>query len=346
MGEQTGIASSRHDMDADMVFDCGEGVDRRVPGETSCPVRAESRERHPKPDRPVGAGKLFGAEGPGADDDRQGVGMIVEPDTVGADDRRFRLLSDSDPDPVEIINEEGRTRFVITCEHAGCLIPARLGDLGISETERRRHIGWDIGALDTARGLAQSIGATLVFQTYSRLVIDCNRPPESPESILTSSDDTRIPGNSDIGELERAARRDEIFKPFHDAVERLLHRRRISDQTCPALIALHTFAPVLESEGFERPWDLGLLYNRDRRLADLFDAVLADTDCDFNIAHNEPYTVCDETDYTLPVHGESRGIPNLLLEIRNDHVSDEVGASKWSAFLADILSRVEKGLSD
>ena len=86
---------------------------------------------------------------------------------------------------------------------------------------------------------------------------------------------------------------------------------------------------------------MGLLYDRDTRLAGIFDEILKDMEHGLRVAHNEPYTVCDETDYTLPVHGERRGLHNLLLEVRNDHVSDEDGCKHWGEFLGGILEKAE-----
>ena len=253
----------------------------------------------------------------------------------------FALLQDNDPAAVVIHNGQGRSPYIFTCEHAGRAIPTRLGDLGIGASDRERHIAWDIGAAATARRIAEAVDAPLVLQQYSRLVIDCNRPADSQESIPLVSDGTSIPGNDAIHRAEREARHLEVHRPFHQAVETLLDER-MARRAHPILIAFHTFTPALAVNPAPRPWDMGLLYNRDDRLARLFDGVLCEMEHGFSVAHNEPYSVCDETDYTLPVHGESRGICNLLLEVRNDHVSDEHGIAKWSEFLGAVLRAVEE----
>ncbi|MEM7170966.1 MAG: N-formylglutamate amidohydrolase [Pseudomonadota bacterium] len=267
--------------------------------------------------------------------------MTKESITIVEEGGDVQLLSAGDPDPVVVLNKDGNSPFVLTCEHAGCQVPEKLASLGLSDRDLRRHIGWDIGALGTARAIARAMDAVLVSQTYSRLVIDCNRPPLSAEAMLRSSDGTEIPGNAGIDEAERASRRQEIHQPFHDQVDAILEAR-LSGRKPTALIALHSFTPALTSDGKERPWDLGLLYNRDRRLADLMDRALADLNCGLNVAHNQPYAVNDHSDYTIPIHGERRGIPNLLLEIRNDHIHNQAGVSEWSDLLTKVLTIIEQ----
>ncbi len=256
-----------------------------------------------------------------------------------------KLLRDHDPEPVCVVNADGASRYVITCEHAGREIPSQLGDLGIDDDDRNRHIAWDIGAAETAGHLSRILDAPLVMQTFSRLVIDCNRPVNADDSIPEVSDGRAIPGNEGLSMEQRAVRESEIHRPYHASVESLLSARAHRHEE-PVLISFHTFTRALEVDGVFRPWDMGLLYNRDDRLAGLFDRVLCEMDHDYKIAHNEPYSVCDESDYTLPVHGESRGIHNLLLEVRNDHVADGRGHRMWGEFLGAALKAVERKIGD
>ncbi len=256
------------------------------------------------------------------------------------------LLTANDPNPFSVYNGSGRSRIILTCEHASNRIPENLGTLGLNDSDLHRHIAWDIGAEATARRIAKFIDAPLVIQHFSRLAIDCNRPKDTDESIPVVSDGIRIPGNEDLSMADREARYREIHRPFHRTVEALLDERATATKA-PVLIALHTFTPVLavlEEQQRRRSCDLGLLYNRDNRLAVQFDLTLKNIDHAFKIAHNEPYSVCDETDYTLPVHGENRGIHNLLLEIRNDHLSNHQGIVRCSSFLGNVLRHVEKHL--
>ncbi|RLA33339.1 MAG: N-formylglutamate amidohydrolase [Gammaproteobacteria bacterium] len=254
-----------------------------------------------------------------------------------------KLMNDDDLPAVTVFNRKGKSGFVITCEHAGNAIPASLGTLGLGDADLSRHIAWDIGAATTAQRIAESLDSPLVLQRYSRLVIDCNRPPEAPDAIPPVSDGTMIPGNQKISVAEHAARYEAIHRPFHQAVEALLAERTGRD--ChSALIAFHTFTPALDDNPAPRPWDMGLLYNRDARLAERVDRALDGISHGYEVAHNQPYSVCDETDYTLPVHGESRGIYNLLLEVRNDHLRNETDVAGWSLFLSTVLKKVEQHL--
>jgi predicted N-formylglutamate amidohydrolase len=243
-----------------------------------------------------------------------------------------RLLSPEDPAPFEIVNGDGASRVVLLCEHAGRTVPRRLGDLGIPESEFERHIAYDIGAEGVARGLSAALDAPLVLQRYSRLVVDCNRAFDSADCMPEISDTTVIPGNRALARPERLARYEEIHVPFHREVSRLLDTHGRRHRT--ALVSIHSFTPRLLNEGIERPWQIGLLFNRDDRLARKLMAAIVSLDDTVKAAFNEPYTGNDLTDYAIPVHGEKRGIEHVLIEIRNDLITDERGQARWAEFLA------------
>ncbi len=242
-------------------------------------------------------------------------------------ERELKLLDDADPVPVEVVNRSGASRILLTCEHAGRAIPATLGDLGMSDKDMERHIAWDVGAVGVARHLSDLLDATLVYQAYSRLVVDCNRPTHAPDFIPEISDGTPVEANRNLTADERRQRHQEIHEPYHNQIAALLDQRE-SDRRTPLLISVHSFAPSLDGVG--RPWDLGLLFNRDSRLAELVGEIFGAMDHGFNIALNEPYTVNDISDYTVPVHGERRRIPNLLIEIRHDHLLSADGRLAWA----------------
>ena len=243
------------------------------------------------------------------------------------------LLAPDESDPVTFTNENGRSDFFLTCDHGGRAFPRRLGRLGLAERDTFRHIAWDIGIAEVGRRLSAALDAALIVQTYSRLVIDCNRDPGVPSSIPEMSEDTEIPGNRNLGEADRLARRDAIFRPYHDRIAAALDRRR--DEGRPtALIALHSFTPVFHS--VSRPWHVGVLFNRDARLARaLLDLLRAEGD--LVVGENEPYRVTDLTDYTVPVHAERRGLPYVEIEIRQDLVLEPEGQAAWGARLARLL---------
>ena len=243
------------------------------------------------------------------------------------------LLEPGEADPVTIDNEAGRSVFFLTCDHAGRAIPRRLDGLGLPEHETRRHIAWDIGVRAVGRQLSQLLDAALVLQTYSRLVIDCNRDPKVPSSIPELSETTEIPGNRNLTELARAARIDAIFRPYHDTIATALDRRATAGRES-VLVALHSFTPVFK--GVARPWHAAVLYNRDARLArSLFDLLQGEDG--LVVGDNEPYRVTDLTDYTVPVHGERRGLPYVEIEIRQDQIREPAGQAAWAQRLARLL---------
>jgi predicted N-formylglutamate amidohydrolase len=246
------------------------------------------------------------------------------------------LLEPDEPRPVHLERAHGSSPFVFACDHAGRRVPRALGDLGLAPEHFARHIAYDIGIEPVARRLAAAFDAPLVAQRYSRLVIDCNRPTHVPTSIPTISDGTPIPGNQDISQAEREARIEELFRPYHDTLEGILEgRARAGVPTI--LIAMHSFTPVFN--GVSRPWRLGLLYDRDARLASVLLRILNDDAAPY-IGDKLPYAVSEETDYTLPVHGERRGILHAGLEIRQDQIAEPSGQAAWSTWLELLFARV------
>jgi predicted N-formylglutamate amidohydrolase len=243
------------------------------------------------------------------------------------------LLEPDEPDPVTFDNEAGRSVFFLTCDHAGRAIPRRLEGLGLPEHETRRHIAWDIGIGVVGRQLSRLLDAAVVRQTYSRLVIDCNRDPKAPSSIPEISETTEIPGNRSLTEAERAARINAIFRPYHNTIAAALDRRAAAGRAS-VLVALHSFTPVFR--GVARPWHAAVLYNRDARIArSLFELLQAEDG--LAVGNNEPYRLTDLTDYTVPVHGERRGLPYVEIEIRQDQIGEPAGQAAWAERLARLL---------
>lgn len=253
-----------------------------------------------------------------------------------------RLLAAAEPSPIAVCNAGGRSPFLLVADHAGNAIPRALHSLGMTETQRRRHIAWDIGIGAVSRLLADALDAPLIQQNYSRLVIDCNRPPGSPTSILEVSELTPVPGNAGLSEADKAARVHDIFRPYHDRIEAELERRRQAGRPV-ALISMHSFTPVYH--GVARPWHAGVLYNRDRRFADLLLPLLR-REAALVVGDNQPYDVSDATDYTIPVHGERRGLPHVAIEIRQDLIADEKGQRDWSTRLARLLPQAYRKLAE
>jgi len=250
------------------------------------------------------------------------------------------LLGPEDVPPVREYNDLGRSPFLLTCDHYGRLIPKALGDLGLPESELKRHIGWDIGIAGVAEQLSKDLDAHLIVQRYSRLVIDCNRPPHVASSIPLISEATTIPGNEGITREAKELRRAEIFDPYHRRIDAIIEARRNNNMPT-ILVSLHSFTPVYA--GIARPWHIGTLYQRDKVLPTLLLGALR-AEPDLVVGDNEPYAVSDQTDYTIPVHAEARGLMNSGIEIRQDLISDQAGERSWADRLARILAEIEATL--
>jgi len=245
----------------------------------------------------------------------------------------IRLLAPDEPPPVTVRNENGASPFVFVADHAGRLIPRALGDLGVAEAERARHISWDIGIAAAAELVADALDAVLIEQTYSRLVIDCNRTPGSQTSIPEISEDTPIAGNVGLSQSEKDDREREIFRPYHATIAATLDARHDAGRAT-ALVSLHSFTPVFKDA--MRHWQVGIMHNRDPRFAHILMAHLGREDS-LIVGNNEPYSLSDETDYTIPVHGERRGLHHVAIEIRQDLIEGVKGQREWAERLARLL---------
>src|SRR6267142_1129624 len=250
------------------------------------------------------------------------------------------LLGSQDVPPVREYSDSGRSPFLLTCDHYGRLIPRVLGDLGLPESELTRHIAWDVGIAGVAEALSDHLDAHLIAQRYSRLVIDCNRPPCAASSIPRISEATTIPGNEGLAREAVEMRRQTIFDPYHRHIQGVIDAR-LREGMPTVLVSLHSFTPVYA--GIARPWHIGTLYQRDTRLPPLLLKLLR-AEADLVVGDNEPYAVSDETDYTIPVHGEARGLMNTGIEIRQDLIADPAGQRRWADRLARIFGEIETTL--
>lgn len=236
------------------------------------------------------------------------------------------LLSPDDPAPFAIDNAQGRSPFLLIGDHAGSAVPERLGDLGLTAADRARHIAVDIGVRGFGRELAHLLDAPFIHQTYSRLVIDCNRDPLHEEAIAIQSDGTSIIGNSALDVAARKARTEAIHTPYHAAISAILDARQTAG-TETILLSLHSFTPKLD--GFVRPWHVGVLHWLGR--TDFAMAMIAKLQGDkaICVGDNAPYRM-DATDYTVPLHAFSRDLRYAEIEIRQDLISDHGGQAYWA----------------
>jgi predicted N-formylglutamate amidohydrolase len=251
------------------------------------------------------------------------------------------LLASDEPSPVCVLRPDGASDFMLAADHAGKLIPRALGTLGLDEVERGRHIAWDIGIAGVTERMAALMDAASVLQTYSRLVIDCNRAPGHPTSIPLVSELTRIPGNEGLADTARAARKRAIFDPYHAAITGLLDARKTAGRRT-ILVAMHSFTPVFK--GVARRVEVGVLYHHETRLSRVMLDLLR-AEGDIVVGANEPYAITDDSDYTVPVHGEGRGLEHVEIEVRQDLIADPTGQAAWAERMARLLAEADKRLS-
>jgi predicted N-formylglutamate amidohydrolase len=250
----------------------------------------------------------------------------------------LHLLADDEPPPFRVIEGLPDSPYVLAADHANRAIPRALGTLGLSQAELDTHIAWDIGIAGVSEHLATRLGGFLITQTYSRLVIDCNRPLGAHSSIVQQSEHTVVPGNRSVSAPEAEARAREIFRPYHLRIEAELDRReRVSQHT--VFVAMHSFTPCFK--GIHRPWHVGVLYHRDARLAGPLLGLLRREGLE--VGDNEPYQVTDHSDYAVPHYGEQRGNLHVELELRQDLISTAAQQASWAELLARVL---RQALSD
>ena len=237
-------------------------------------------------------------------------------------------------DTARVTNPRGSSPWVIVCDHASNFIPPDYGTLGLAAAELDRHIAWDPGALAVAERMAAKLDAALVESRVSRLVIDCNRPFDAPDLIAAVSETTEIPGNRNLSPDERARRIALAHQPFHDAIDDVV-RARLRANMPTWLVTVHSFTPVYRT--VQRPWQVGIIHDDDIRLSRPLIAALEELG-GITVGDNQPYSPADRVYYTLERHARSRGLPCVMIEIRNDEIGEERGQSLWGDRLGDILA--------
>jgi predicted N-formylglutamate amidohydrolase len=242
------------------------------------------------------------------------------------------ILSADERPAAEAVNPEGRANAVLICDHASAAIPASLGDLGLAREDRFSHAVWDPGAEALSRALADALDAPLVLSRVSRLVHDCNRAPERADSTPARVERIEVPGNRGLSAKDRAARTREVYEPFHAVVDAVLdaHPGR------PMLIAVHSFSPVWN--GAPRAIEIGLLHDADDGLAR---AMLAAAPSAFRTELNMPYSAADGVTHSLARHGTARGLPSVMVEVRNDLLADDAGVAAVAEALTTMLAAME-----
>ena len=245
-------------------------------------------------------------------------------------------LGGNDPPPFQLVNGGGSTPLLIICDHASNKLPESVNGLGLPDAELDWHIAWDVGAAAITRALVARLDATAVLTSYSRLLIDVNRRPGEPGSIPKISDGTVIPGNASLSQAAGHARAKQFFWPYHHAIDDQLTRLRALGPV-PAVFSVHTFTPHMAGE--DRPWHIGVLWNRDGRMAAPLLEALPRLDTKLTVGDNLPYAGT-QVAYTLNLHAGLAGMPHVAVEIRQDLTASRDETENWARLLAVSLSKI------
>lgn len=253
------------------------------------------------------------------------------------------LLMPGELPAFEIVNAQGASQLILVCDHASNRVPVGLNMLGLTQEQLGEHIGWDPGAADVARILAHKLDAPLVLSNYSRLVIDCNRPLNSPELIPEQSAGIIIPGNKMLSLAQKSQRIHELFLPYHQTIEQVINTRQLRERKSRphTLLSIHSFTANLN--GNQRPWHIGIAARNDERFAKALQHSLM-AHGDITVGFNQPYVIDDDFDYTLPKHAESRGLHNAMIEIRQDGLLLAEQLAHWADRIAQAYIQVERKL--
>lgn len=250
-----------------------------------------------------------------------------------------KLLAADEPAPFTVLNPASDKSALLVCDHASRAFPRALGDLGLDPLARRCHLALDIGAEALTCKLAQSLGLTAVLAGYSRLIVDCNRDLLDPGAFLEFGDGIVVPGNRHLSPAQKAARADAIYWPYHRAIDAEI-KRLAGQSRSPGVIAIHSFTPVLD--GVSRPWELGILWDADRRLSDILIRELRAAG--FVVGDNEPYSGRAPQDFTVDNHAEAAGLPHVGIEVRHDLIDDDDGVAEIAAVLHKIIQTFPAGI--
>ena len=242
------------------------------------------------------------------------------------------ILGEGEEHPAAIVNANGTSPHVLICEHASNRIPKALGKLGLADDDLNRHIAFDIGAEGTARILSKLLDAPLILQRYSRLVFDCNRPPESDSAMPAISEIFEIPGNRNLTPPAKLARTRDISRPFHRAIEEFVDARAC-DGRHTILTSIHSFTRIYA--GKSRDLDVGFLFDRDAWLANF----LIKTFPAEKARLNEPYGPKNGVMYLMNLHAAPRGLKHVMIEICNDLIADHAGQNAWANYLTVPLAQ-------
>tara|TARA_R110002049_G_scaffold117332_2_gene270439 strand:+ start:14046 stop:14825 length:780 start_codon:yes stop_codon:yes gene_type:complete len=232
-------------------------------------------------------------------------------------------------DVVQVVNGTAASQIVLVCEHASNVIPPRFDGLGLPDDARESHVAWDPGALGVAQEMAMLLDAALVAGGVSRLVYDCNRPPDAADAMPAQSEVFAIPGNTNLSDADRADRVTNIYEPFRATLA-----QTVAGMTGPVIVTVHSFTPIYH--GTPRTVEVGILHDSDSRLADAMIAT-ASVHTELIVQRNEPYGPQHGVTHTLLEHALPGGHPNVMLEVRNDLIATKAAQRKMAEMIAGWL---------
>ncbi len=245
------------------------------------------------------------------------------------------LLSPDEPGPFRVFNPLADQQILLVCDHASHRFPKSLGDMGLDPFARRCHLAVDIGAGPVTQTLAKSLGVTAVVHNYSRLIIDCNRQLMDPSAFLQYGDGILVPGNRNLHQEDKDLRASALYWPYHCSIDEQVQRLKKAGPL-PAFISIHSFTPVLNGES--RKWELGILWDKDKRLRDIFLEDLRKAG--YLVGDNEPYSGKAPQDFTIDHHAEEIDLPHIGIEIRQDLIDDAAGVAEIAAVMHNIIASI------
>jgi predicted N-formylglutamate amidohydrolase len=246
------------------------------------------------------------------------------------------LLGPHEPPPFELLAVRPQRPALLVCDHAAARMPEALGTLGLPPAKLADHIALDIGAAALTRALVDQLQIPAVLAAYSRLVVDCNRRLDDPTVIPVISDGTPVPGNAGLDHQQRTLRAETLYWPYHHAVrDQLANLER--QAPAPAFIAIHSFTPTMN--GASRPWDIGILWDKDPRMPGPVMARLRQME-GLHVGDNEPYSGRHPADFTVDHHAEAEGLPHVSIEVRQDLITTAEGVELWAGRLAAALAPI------
>jgi len=251
----------------------------------------------------------------------------------------LRIIGKGEKPPVRIENLTGKGRAVVVCDHASNRVPKSLKNLGLGKKDLAKHIAWDPGTEVIGKYLSKALDAPAVYAQYSRLVVDLNRGEDNKECMRDESDHIRIPRNVGLTDAEREQRLNEIFWPYHAAIDKAV-TRFTGKGIIPMFLSIHSFTPKMD--GFKRPWEIGILWNHEEKLARQLAKNLRAQNPGMTVGENEPYSLksVNYSKNTISTHAEGRGLPYIIVEFRQDLVGDRKGALKWGKIFLKALQPI------